>query len=185
MNRIEVQTNDLPSDLYVHQIPTLLFQPANSQLFSKNKADSILFEYKNDLSLSNLLNFVLSNSRNPNTIIDFLKSNSHQLKNDLNEILTKKISILESKTYFLNRKVHYIFNESSRIDMKESIINSDDETSHQTELLQIQNTNNNNNDLMNYKRIYLNEINSILNNKLNNYLIQISHLKNMKDYFKN
>ena len=169
----------MPYDLHVYQIPTLLFQPANSQLFTNKIADSILYEYKNDFSISSLVNFVLNNSRNPKTLIDFLKSNSHQLKNNLNEILAKKIIDLESKTYFLNKKVHFLYNESSRIDMKESN-SEDDENSHHSELLQ---NSNNNDELMNYKRIYLNEMNSVISNKIDNYLVQISHLKNMKNYF--
>ena len=69
--KVNVQENDLPFNLYMQNIPALLFIPANSTL-----KESIIYDYhENYLDKKNILSFILTNSYNMNTLKQFFTSN--------------------------------------------------------------------------------------------------------------
>lgn len=104
ISRFNVDLNDMPWSLKVSRVPTLLFLPSS---FSNKTRDSLV--YGQDYEATSLLNFVLFNSHNPNTLIDFIRSQTKQsslVDKEIGEIVSKKVIELRRQVDQLNRHVH-------------------------------------------------------------------------------
>ena len=176
--RINVQENDLPGHLFMQHIPALLLIPANSSL-----KESVLYEYQHELDMKHLQNFILVNSRNPNTVKDFITSNflnsskyHHQqqlskqskLRYDLIDLVEKKLFALEAKAHELVKK-HSAYSMSGHLNesyltgesVKFSILNNDED----------------------YEKHYFSHVKSLFNLKLNMYEQEIDLLKEFRNLF--
>ena len=167
--KINCDKNDFSWTTYASTIPSLLFIPAHS---SAKTIESHSYDNSaTQLTEENLLKFILFNSKNPATILDFIKANfinpkalsgellSNTDKNKLNNILTELVSTklkdLTLNSNFLNAKITSIYHS-------------------------IENNNGTGppNDIG-----YLNNVKTSLTNKLDKYLYEIDFLKQLKELF--
>jgi len=121
--KVNIQENDLPLNLYMQHIPTLLLIPANLTL-----KESIIFNYPDtNLDKNNLLDFILMNSHNTNTLKDFMTSNFLNAKKVTSQSRQSKlrydfINLVEKKIKNLERKAENI--EDNRISFVSGVSNS-------------------------------------------------------------
>jgi thiol-disulfide isomerase/thioredoxin len=121
--KVNIQDNDLPLNLYMQHIPTLLLIPANLTL-----KESIIFNYPDtNLDKNNLLDFILMNSHNTKTLKDFMTSNFLNAKKITSQSKQSKlrydfINLVEKKIKNLERKAENI--EDNRISFVSGIFNS-------------------------------------------------------------
>ena len=89
----------MPFNLYMPNIPALLFIPANSKL-----KESIIYDYhENYLDKKNILSFILMNSYNMNTLKQFFTSNI--LNNNKIESSTQKSKLRYNFINLVEKKI--------------------------------------------------------------------------------
>lgn len=110
ISRIDVDSNDLPWYLNVQQIPTLMLIPAGRL---RGQRDTVMYEYENDLDVKNLVKFVLYNSKNPDTLSQFLRDNILNRKHSINEQdLSKNSKLRYDLINLVSSKLRRLENES-------------------------------------------------------------------------
>lgn len=118
--KINCDLNDLPFKMKVNKIPTLLMihNTKSNQIHDNFQQDSTVFA-EDSLTTENVLNFILLNSKNPSTFLNFLKNNfnfnepkneiekkvKNNLRITLKTIIAAKLEGLEKKSEDLSDKI--------------------------------------------------------------------------------
>lgn len=133
----------MPTKLKVNKIPTLLFLSGDFE--KKINLDDIQLEsiaYEEDtLSMENLLNFILFNSKNPLTLLNFFKNNfndavnlekreQEKLRMILKNIVLANLKNLENKSEVLADKLLSLDDRFNKKHFNKKIKNSQFHMSH-------------------------------------------------------
>lgn len=179
--KVNVDSNDLPWHIQVHKIPTLIYLPAYSSSTNK-QIDSIVYENQDSLNIQDLLNFILLNSKNPQTIQGFFKenfinSNNGELNTMLTNLISSKLNKLQLSSAFLNTKIVSLFNNLNRTNLEHLTHTNFEFNKNENMFFNI------NNDVTresNYDLVFLKRTKNSLIDRLDKYINEISLLKQFK-----
>ena len=111
-----MDANDLSWQLQPQNLPSLLFKPANS-------TDVEFYDYDREFSVNDLIEFILLNAQNPDTIECYLAENvirdqtKHQSeRSNLYEIVNRRASTLEAQVDTLSQKLIKVESKLTKLD---------------------------------------------------------------------
>lgn len=141
-----------------------------------NSIESFIFNYEttNLYNKINLIKFILFNSANPSTLVNFITSNKLAYNSDLLQIVQSKLRVLQEKKQLLNNKILLSFENMNKTNLQLIENNYD--------LNQIDN-NKLDHTVNIYEYIYLKNIQDSLIVQLNRYLHEINLLKQFEKMF--
>lgn len=141
-----------------------------------NSIESFIFNYEttNLYNKINLIKFILFNSANPSTLVNFITSNKLAHNSDLLQIVQSKLRVLQEKKQLLNNKILLSFENMNKTNLQLIENNYD--------LNQIDN-NKLDHTVNIYEYIYLKNIQDSLIVQLNRYLHEINLLKQFEKMF--
>lgn len=156
-------------------IPQLIFIPARTR-------ETHVFGYMNEADALDLVEFILFNSANPLTSLEFIEhnyANESYLKLDLIRALQSRIRKLEQKAHLVNKEILFAFEHLNKTNLQLNNNNNEIDTIN---LNNFQIDNKNFHARVNiYERIYLKNIHDSLDKQLNRYLHQINLLKQFEN----
>ena len=141
-----------------------------------NSIESFIFNYEttNLYNKINLIKFILFNSANPSTLVNFITINKLAHNSDLLQIVQSKLRVLQEKKQLLNNKILLSFENMNKTNLQLIENNYD--------LNQIDN-NKLDHTVNIYEYIYLKNIQDSLIVQLNRYLHEINLLKQFEKMF--